>query len=217
MAYSREVLRHASRPDLQEELRAIQEEQRRAASGLRGVLSGALNTLGIRKRHDAGTLAAAVEKATRAPGCVGRGRCNYFVGKIAEELDITYFRGILSDTSPDGRMANEIYGFVRAAVGSEGSGWMEVTPEQAQELGNAGRFVIGVARALDPSESGHVVLVVPGALPRKNQAGGWPWVRDSENPHESVRANFRFSRLSGAADPVERNTVKPIWAVWVGK
>ncbi|MFB3886106.1 MAG: hypothetical protein ACE144_12835 [Thermodesulfobacteriota bacterium] len=66
-----------------------------------------------------------------AKSYTGKGLCNWFVGKIAEtkEMDIPYFRGILSDKSEDGRMANELYRFVEKAVKSKASGWRQVTPD----------------------------------------------------------------------------------------
>lgn len=147
----------------------------------------------------------AIDRAAKAPSCVGEA-CNYFVGKIGELLDVPYFRDILTDTSSDGRLANEIYSFVARAVQTRASGWRAVPPEEAQQLANRGRFVIGVARHIDPSSShhGHIVIATPPSMPHAGNKGTGPWVRDSQNPDLSVRASKRFGS----------SVVEPIWAVW---
>ncbi len=150
----------------------------------------------------------------------GKGLCNWFVGKIAEtkEVDIPYFRGILSDKSEDGRMANELYRFVEKAVQSKASGWRQVTPDEAQQLANAGRFVIAVARNLDPAKSGHIAIVAPESLPHVKDVTRFPLVRDSKYPLESVRAGMSFGVLSSKAktNPQIADTVEPLWVVWEG-
>lgn len=149
-------------------------------------------------------LTNAIGRAAKAPNCVGEA-CNLFVGKIAEQLEIPYFRDILRDNSSDGRLANEIYEFVRKAVESRPSGWRVVSPEEAQDLANRGRFVIGVARHTDPSPTnhGHVVVVTPAWMPHGGAQGSGPLVRDSQNPNLGVRASKRFGS----------SVVRPIWAV----
>lgn len=154
-------------------------------------------------------LVSAIEKA----GELFRGnKCNFYAGKVGKLMDVPYFRDVLSDKSPDGRMANEIYSFVEKAVKSGASGWKRVSTIEAQMLANSGKFVVGVARNKTPSpeKHGHVCVVSPsaeGQLPHAKHTGSGPWVRDSQNPDLSVKASKRFGS----------SVVEPIWAVWLGR
>jgi hypothetical protein len=160
----------------------------------------------------------AIEAAASVPGCAGGDLCNFFVATIGETRNIPYFRDVFYPGKkknvvggPDeGRRANDIYGFIEKAVASRASGWKKLAPEEAQELVNQGKFVIGVARNIDPAKSGHIAIVVPAWMSKRqvNDEGAGPWVRDSQSPHVSVRAGVhRF---------VSPSLTLPIWAVWVG-
>lgn len=161
---------------------------------------------------------SAIEAAASVPGCAGGDLCNFFVATIGETRNIPYFRDVYYPGKkknviggPDeGRRANEIYGFIEKAVASRASGWQKLAPGEAQELANQGKFVIGVARNIDPAKSGHIAIVVPAWMSKRqmNDEGAGPWVRDSQSPHVSVRAGVhRF---------VSPSLTFPIWAVWVG-
>lgn len=155
---------------------------------------------------------AAIEDASRAPGCTGGNFCNYFVARIGQVRNIPYFRDVLYPRSPsndiggpdEGRKANQIYDFIAEAVRSGASGWRELSASEAQAYANRGKFVVGVARSHDPGASGHVGVVAPAQMPKSGPGSG-PWVRDAQSPAASVRASARFgSRVTA-----------PIWAVWV--
>jgi hypothetical protein len=161
----------------------------------------------------------AVKAAAKTPGCTGAGECNFFVGKVAELAGVPYFNAIFTDRSSDGGNANKIYDFVSKATQGKPSGWKIVSETEAQELANRGRFVIGVARNVSPSNHGHVVLVAPSD-PRQLQhaadTGSGPWVRDSKHFNESVRSSYSFC-LQGSEcsrKKPQNTTVKPIYAVW---
>jgi hypothetical protein len=153
----------------------------------------------------------AISVASGALGCIGGDYCNFFVARIGRERNIPYLRDIVYPGgaanqiggSDEERRANEIYDFISRAVGSGASGWRQVMPDNAQEMANQGKFVLGVSRNRDPSRSGHVVVVAPAQM-NKSGSGTGPWVRDSQNPSESVRASRRFGS----------SVVTPIWAVW---
>lgn len=147
---------------------------------------------------------AAVESAAKSPSCIGPNSCNFFVGSVGNSLDIPYFRDILVTSHPDHYVANKIYDFISKAVKSRGSGWIAVYPFMAQALADRGDFVIGVARNVDPSHMGHIVIVVPSSWGPRGEPGSGPWVRDGESPNVSRRAGWRF----GSDD------VEPIYAFW---
>jgi hypothetical protein len=162
-----------------------------------------------KQKEELDGLINAIDTAAKSPGCTGAVSCNFFVGKIAQLRDIPYFRDILTDKSSDGRMANELYGFIEKAVKSRPSGWRAVSEEEAQHLANNGKFVVGVARntAPSPTNHGHIAIVAPsldGQLKHDARDGSGPWVRDSQNPNLSIRAGWRFGS----------SVVKPIYAVW---
>lgn len=168
------------------------------------------------KYEDRATLQSsirAIDDAARAPGCIGGDYCNFFVAHVGRDRNIPYFRDVLYPRSPpnqvggpdEARRANELYDFISKAVRSGASGWRQLSADEAQELANRGRFVVGVARNHDPSRPGHVVVVTPAQM-RKSGAGSGPWVRDARKSAESVRASSRFGS----------SVVSPIWAVWVG-
>lgn len=160
----------------------------------------------------------AIEAAAMFPGCAGGDLCNFFVATIGETRNIPYFRDVFYPGKknnivggPDEqRRANDIYVFIEKAVASRWSGWKKLVPEEAQELANQGRYVIGVARNIDSAKSGHIAIVTPAWMPKRqmNDEGAGPWVRDSQSPHVSVRAGVhRF---------VSPSLTPPIWAVWEG-
>lgn len=169
----------------------------------------------------AGNLVVAIETAGKkeAPG-IGEKRCNFFAGDVGRILGIPYFRDILDDKSPDGRLANEIYRFIEKAVASAPSGWKRVTPLEAQALANEGKFVIAVARHKDPGPDnpGHIAVVAPELIPRADHPGddgAYPWIRDNVTYTLSKRANYRFDSLSGKARREGTvSTVEPLWAAW---
>jgi hypothetical protein len=153
----------------------------------------------------------AIDDAARTPGCIGGDYCNFFVARIGRDRNIPYFRDVLYPGSspnqiggPDeARRANEIYDFISKAVRSNASGWRQLTPDEAQELADRGKFVIGVSRNHDPSRSGHLAVVAPAQMSNAGSGTG-PWVRDAQHPAQSVKASRRFGS----------SVVTPIWAVW---
>jgi hypothetical protein len=166
------------------------------------------------------SLKAAVELAAKSPGCFGPMSCNFFVGNVGKSLDIPYFRNVLVTSHPDHFLANNMYNFISRAVKSRGSGWIEVAPCTAQALADRGDFVVAVAQSLDPSDHGHIAIVVPyswnrwrygvfvdGRSEQRDEPGTGPWVRDGEiaKKDESRRAGWQFNKT--------RNS-KPIYAFW---
>ncbi len=153
----------------------------------------------------------AIDAAAAAPGCIGGDYCNFFVARIARTRNVAYFRDVLFPGSlpndiggPDEvRRANELYEFIARAVRSKPSGWRQLSEEEAQQLANRGKFVIGTARSFNPASSGHVAVVAPSQM-TKAGAGTGPWVRDAQNPMRSIKASQRFGS----------SVVAPIWAVW---
>lgn len=159
---------------------------------------------------------AAVEEAALTPGCSQGDVCNFFVAKIGEVRNIPYFRDVLFPGKENNtiggldeqRRANDIYQFVKTAVSSRASGWHKVNKDRAQDLANQGKFVIGVAKNTDPARSGHIAIVVPAWMPKRQVTSdrGGPWVRDSQSANVSVCAGIhRF---------VSPTLSEPIWAVW---
>jgi hypothetical protein len=160
------------------------------------------------------SLISDLEAAARTPHCVGSLACNFFVARVGELQNIPYFRDVMyPGKKPNDvggidseRVANKIYSFIEGAVNSPGSGWRRVTAEEAQELADRGNFVIGVARSRTGEGHGHIVVAAPQTMPKKPGAEvhHGPWVRDSQNPTESVRSWMEFGP----------SKVTPIWAVW---
>lgn len=159
-------------------------------------------------------LALAIESAGREgrPG-VGNKKCNLFVGDVGRTLGIPYFNRIVDDRSDDGRLANEIHGFVAKAAESKPSGWRAIDPKDAQALADRGEFVVAVARSLNPAEPGHVAIVAPSIMAHDHPSDHkYPWVRDNVAHDVSRRANYRFDSLSGKV--TEPKTSEPLWVVW---
>jgi hypothetical protein len=108
------------------------------------------------------------------------------------------------------RNVNRIYyDFIKKAVQNpDATGWRKVESETAQQLANAGRFVIGV-------RENHIVLVVPEDMAKSRRVtdGEGPWSRDAQHARESVRAS-----RAGNEDQVTRlgywGIKKVSWVVW---
>ncbi len=155
----------------------------------------------------------AIAAAARYPGCIGSTRCNFFVARVGETRNVPYFRDVIypgkgrSDVGgPDEqRQADAIYDFISRAVGSRASGWHAVSGDDAQMLANTGKFVIAVAHSAGGAEHGHIAIVTPAQMSHADDDGSAPWVRDSQSPGISRRANFRFSR---------RENTRPVYAAW---
>lgn len=157
-------------------------------------------------RPDPKSLMDAIESAANSPGCTGKLSCNFFVGRVGLNLHIPYFQRVLTTEHPDHYLVNEMYTFVVDAVKSKASGWRQVFPQEAQELADQGKFVVGVARSVEPppDHHGHIVVISPSSAKHNHEPGSGPWVRDGQNPKISCRASQRFGS----------DVVEPVYAVW---
>lgn len=157
----------------------------------------------------------ALIKAKQNEKVCGLTRCNFFVAQVGELRGIPYIRDVLYPAKPrdvvgganEWRQANTMYTFIDKAVKNpDQTGWRRLDADQAQQLANQGRFVLGVKNA---QGHGHIVMVVPEDMHKSNTLahGKGPWIRDAQHPHESVRAS-----RAGNTDRWGLNGVT--WAVW---
>jgi hypothetical protein len=157
----------------------------------------------------------ALIKAKQNEDVCGLTRCNLFVAQVGELRGLPYIRDVLYPGKPSDavggvnkwRDVNTMYTFIDKAVKNpDQTGWRRLDADQAQQLANQGRFVLGVKNA---QGHGHIVLVVPEDMNKSRTLahGKGPWIRDAQHPHESVRAS-----RAGNTDRWGLNGVT--WAVW---
>jgi hypothetical protein len=167
-------------------------------------------------------LEKALSVAAHEKLCLGHGQCNYFAGAVGAVAGIPYFRDMLTDPVAEHRVANEAYKFIANAITNPSSShWREIKDmNEVQRLANEGKFVVVVAQALKPGESGHIGFAAPERLAQdstKVPGDRMPWIRDSKNSSKSVTANWSFNSMSGLAKANHTvDITPPIWAVWEG-
>lgn len=123
--------------------------------------------------------------------------CNYFINDCCVALGIKVF-----DTKPWPKLANQMVEDMQR----EPHRWQELDPDEAQAEANRGALVI--AGASNPKGSGHVALIIPGALVWSKS-----FKDDAPNCANVGTSNFYGRPVSYAF----KSSMKPRYWMWAGE